>query len=91
MRPIHSWRLAENRVSPAPRSPIKNLAAPEAEMNVFRRGHRVLAVEKEFVPDGEDSCWTFCVEYLTRGALSKFVCKKPISICARHAYANLNV
>ena len=44
--------------------PIKNLDAAEAEMNGFLRGHRVLAVKKEFVPDGENSFWTFCVEYL---------------------------
>ena len=28
--------------------PIKNLEAAEAEMNAFLRGHRVLAVKKEF-------------------------------------------
>jgi len=44
--------------------PIKNLGAAEAEMNGFLGGHRVLAVKKEFVPDGENSFWTFCVEYL---------------------------
>jgi superfamily II DNA helicase RecQ len=44
--------------------PVKNLAAAEAEMNVFLRSHRVLAVKKEFVSDGENSFWTFCVEYL---------------------------
>ena len=43
---------------------IKNLGAAEAEMNAFLRGHRVLAVKKEFVADGENSFWTFCVEYL---------------------------
>lgn len=32
--------------------PIKNLARAEAEMNAFLRSHRVLAVRKEFVPDG---------------------------------------
>jgi len=37
--------------------PVKNLAAAEAEMNVFLRSHRVLAVKKEFVSDGEDSFW----------------------------------
>ena len=35
--------------------PIKNLGAAEAEMNAFLRGHRVLAVKKEFVADGENS------------------------------------
>jgi superfamily II DNA helicase RecQ len=44
--------------------PVKNLSAPEAEMNAFLRSHRVLAVKKEFVGDGENSFWTFCVEYL---------------------------
>jgi hypothetical protein len=44
--------------------PIKNLGAAEAQMNAFQRGHRVLAVKKEFVPDGETSFWTFCVENL---------------------------
>ena len=44
--------------------PVKNLALPEGEMNAFLRSHRVLAVRKEFVCDGENSFWTFCVEYL---------------------------
>ena len=44
--------------------PIKNLTVAEAEMNTFLRGNRVLAVKKEFVADGENSFWTFCVEHL---------------------------
>jgi superfamily II DNA helicase RecQ len=44
--------------------PIKNVIEAEAEMNGFLRGHRVLAVKKEFVADGENSFWSFCVEYL---------------------------
>ena len=44
--------------------PLKNIEAMEPEMNAFLRGHRVLAVRKEFVSDGENSFWTFCVEYL---------------------------
>ena len=44
--------------------PVKNLSAAEAEMNGFLRSHRVLAVKKEFVSDGENLFWTFCVEYL---------------------------
>ena len=50
--------------------PVKNMAASEQEMNAFLRGQRVLAVKKEFVPDGENSFWTFCVEHLeTSGAV----------------------
>ena len=44
--------------------PVKNLSAAEAEMNAFLCSHRVLAVKKEFMGDGENSFWTFCVEYL---------------------------
>lgn len=44
--------------------PVKNLSLPEGEMNAFLRSHRVLAVRKEFVSDGENSFWSFCVEYL---------------------------
>ena len=35
--------------------PVKNLGAAEVEMNTFLRGHRVLAVKKEFVAEGENS------------------------------------
>jgi hypothetical protein len=37
--------------------PVKNLSAAEAEMNAFLRSHRVLAVKKEFVADGENALW----------------------------------
>jgi superfamily II DNA helicase RecQ len=48
--------------------PVKNIGAAEAEMNGFLRPQRLLAVKKEFVPDGENSFWTFCVEYLDGSA-----------------------
>ncbi|MGO9202194.1 MAG: HRDC domain-containing protein [Limisphaerales bacterium] len=44
--------------------PVKNLGEAEGEMNGFLRSHRILAVKKEFVADGENSFWSFCVEYL---------------------------
>jgi superfamily II DNA helicase RecQ len=44
--------------------PVKNFTAAEGEMNAFLRSHRVLTVKKEFVGDGDNSFWTFCVEYL---------------------------
>lgn len=44
--------------------PIKNVAVAEGELNAFLRSHRVLTVRKEFVPDGENSFWTFCVEHM---------------------------
>jgi superfamily II DNA helicase RecQ len=57
--------------------PIKNLAVPEGEMNAFLRGHRVLAVRKEFVADGENSYWTFCVEYMDGSAGAAVLPDRP--------------
>lgn len=44
--------------------PVKDAASAEAELNTFLRSRRVLTVRKEFMADGENSFWTFCVEYL---------------------------
>jgi len=56
--------------------PVKNIGVAEAEMNVFLRAQRVLAVKKEFVPDGENSFWTFCVEYLDGSAAAGLLAGK---------------
>ena len=34
------------------------------EMNRFLRSHRVLTVERQLVEEGQNSFWTFCVEFL---------------------------
>lgn len=34
-----------------------------AEMNSFLSGHRIVSVRKEFVADGQNSYWSFCVDY----------------------------
>jgi superfamily II DNA helicase RecQ len=46
--------------------PVKNSEDAEAEMNRFLLGQKVLSIKKEFVAEGENSFWSFCVEYLTR-------------------------
>jgi len=46
-------------------------------MNAFLRGHRVLAVRKEFVADGENSYWTFCVEYMDGSAGAAVLPDRP--------------
>ncbi|MBL9172638.1 MAG: HRDC domain-containing protein [Verrucomicrobiales bacterium] len=33
-------------------------------LNRFLRSHRVVGVRREFISDGENSCWAFSVEYL---------------------------
>ena len=43
--------------------PISDPAAVD-EMNRFLAGRRVLSVHREFVQNGGQSCWAFCVEFL---------------------------
>jgi len=34
------------------------------DLNRFLAGHRVLTVQREFIQNGRESGWAFCVEYL---------------------------
>jgi len=34
------------------------------EMNRFLRGHKVIQVQRQLLPEVQPPCWTFCVEYL---------------------------
>ena len=43
--------------------PVSHGAAAEEELNGFLQGHSVLAVEKTFVPAGENSFWAVCVDF----------------------------
>lgn len=38
------------------------------DLNRFLAGHRVLTVQREFIQNGRESCWAFCVEYLEGGS-----------------------
>lgn len=49
-------------------------------INKFLRSHRILRVEKQFVPDGTNSQWCFCVEYLEGGEPQKRSGKKSTRI-----------
>ncbi|NCC11092.1 MAG: hypothetical protein EOM31_11470 [Bacteroidia bacterium] len=33
-------------------------------LNKFLRSHKVLKIDKEFVKEGDNGYWTFCVSYL---------------------------
>ena len=44
--------------------PSLHAVESQTELNLFLRSHRVLKVERQFVADGEQSFWTFCVDYL---------------------------
>ncbi len=48
--------------------PIDDDGSGVGELNRFLRGHRILAVEREFVMAGGRSCWCFCVRYLASGS-----------------------
>ena len=45
----------------------ENLAEVTMELNHFLRAHRIVNVDRQFVGDGEKSCWFFCVEYFETG------------------------
>jgi len=45
--------------------PIKNAEQTEADLNRFLRSARVVHVHREFVSQGEQSCWCMAVEYLS--------------------------
>ncbi|NLB68428.1 MAG: helicase [Lentisphaerae bacterium] len=42
------------------------------EMNRFLAGHRVLTVQREFIQNGRESCWAFCIEYLEAAPSSAY-------------------
>ena len=48
--------------------PVQGLEQAENELNAFLRSHKVLAVDRRWVDQGANSFWSFCVDYLERGA-----------------------
>ena len=50
--------------------PTRGDTGVQEELNSFLRSHRVLAVHREFVPQGENSFWALAVEYLEGAAPS---------------------
>ncbi len=50
--------------------PARQDEQAEKEMNIFLRSVRVLTVHHELVSQGDNSFWSFCVEYMTEGAPS---------------------
>ena len=43
----------------------------EEEFNTFLRAHRIMKMDRQFVPDGGNSFWEFCVTYLEGAAESE--------------------
>lgn len=46
--------------------PANGQGNAKEELNQLLRGGRIASVRKEFVLNGEDSFWAFCIEYLDR-------------------------
>lgn len=46
---------------------VRDNAAQTEEMNVFLRGHKIIDIEKQFVSNGDDSFWSFCIRYIEDG------------------------
>lgn len=45
--------------------PILSAGTEEANMNSFLASHRILTVERQFVSNGGNSYWCFCVDFIT--------------------------
>ena len=44
--------------------PANGQGSAKEELNKLLRNGRIASVRKEFVPNGEDSFWAFCIEFL---------------------------
>ncbi len=44
--------------------PLQEMRRAADELNGFLSNHRILSVERHFVPDGINSAWAICVTYL---------------------------
>jgi len=49
--------------------PLHSPQQAGAELNAFLDGHRIVGVEKRCIENGENSYWTFCVEWLEHEGL----------------------
>lgn len=47
--------------------PANGQGSAKEELNKLLRNGRIASVKKEFVSNGEDSFWAFCIEYLDGG------------------------
>ena len=48
--------------------PVSNPDPAAAEINRFLARHRILHVDRQWVPDGRNSAWHFCVDYIAAGS-----------------------
>lgn len=52
--------------------PVLFAEAATVELNQFLAAHKIVSVEKEFVADGQNSFWTFCINWVENdGFLAK--------------------
>ncbi len=50
--------------------PARDEGTAQRELNGFLGSHRILAVDRRFVDQGENSFWSFCVDFLESTAAS---------------------
>ncbi len=50
--------------------PVFGSEAAEMELNRFLSSHRVISVEKDFIKEGLQGCWCFCIHYLESGSIA---------------------
>jgi superfamily II DNA helicase RecQ len=47
--------------------PVRDSGSAEQELNSFMASHSVLSIDRRFVELGENSYWTFCIDFLPQG------------------------
>ena len=51
--------------------PAKDAQAASTELNQFCASHSVVAIDKQFVVDSDNSYWAFCVNWVNKGSSEK--------------------
>jgi len=66
--------------------PANGQGNAKEELNRLLLGGRIASVRKEFVPNGEDFFWAFCIEYLggTVGVMQRATDATPLGFAVKH-------
>ncbi|HNW90512.1 MAG TPA: HRDC domain-containing protein [Bacteroidales bacterium] len=54
---------------------VHNNSEELAKLNSFLRGHKIIDIDKQFVNNGQESFWSFCIRYIENGLTLSNVAK----------------
>ena len=58
--------------------PANGQGGSKDALNRFLRGGRIASIRKEFVANGEDLFWAFCIEYVDGAGVPPSGAEKPL-------------